>query len=122
MLAGGLPWARGSKRQGGTIPSEGRAYPFGVYGGEMMTENEARGRIREYIVDNFLYMRPNFAFGDEDSLLRRGVIDSLGVMEVIGFVEETWGLQVPQDEITEANFGTVAGIARYVAGRALAAS
>lgn len=88
----------------------------------MMTENEARGRIREYIVDNFLYMRPNFAFGDEDSLLRRGVIDSLGVMEVIGFVEETWGLQVPQDEITEANFGTVAGIARYVAGRALAAS
>lgn len=83
-----------------------------------MTEAQARDQIRAYIVENFLYTRPDFAFSDEDPLLKKGVFDSLGVMEVIGFVEETWGLQVPQEEITEANFGTVGGIARYVAGRA----
>jgi len=82
-----------------------------------MTETEARDRVRAYIVENFLYTRPDFAFGDDDSLLRKGVFDSLGVMEVIGFIEQTWGADVPHEDITEANFGTVAGIARYVAGR-----
>ena len=87
-----------------------------------MTETEARGKIRAYVVENFLYTRPDFPFGDEESLLRKGIVDSLGVMEVIGFVEDTWGVSVAQGDITEANFGTVAGIARYVAGRAVAAT
>jgi acyl carrier protein len=87
-----------------------------------MTETEARGKIRAYVVENFLYTRPDFPFGDEESLLRKGIVDSLGVMEVIGFVEDTWGVSVAQEDITEANFGTVAGIARYVAGRAVAAT
>ena len=82
-----------------------------------MTEAEARQRIRAYIVENFLYMRPDFVFGDDDSLLRKGVFDSLGVVEVLNFIEETWGFSVPQDDVTEANFGTVADMARYVACR-----
>ena len=80
-----------------------------------MTENEARDFVRAFIVENFLYMRPDFHFQDEDSLLRKGVFDSLGVSEVIGFVEQTWRLDVPNEDVTEGNFGTVAGIARYVA-------
>jgi acyl carrier protein len=86
-----------------------------------MTETEARTRLRAYIVENFLYTRRDFAFSDDDSLLRKGVFDSLGVMEVIGFMEQTWGIQVPSDDITEANFGTIAGIARYVTGAAVQA-
>ena len=89
--------------------------------GSTMTEHEARSRIRAYIAENFLYMRPDFSFSDDDSLLRKGVFDSLGVMEVIGFLEETWGLQVPEADITEVHFGSVAAIARYVTKRALAA-
>ena len=87
-----------------------------------MTEQEARGQIRSYIVENFLYARPDFAFSDEDSLLRKGVFDSLGVMEVIGFIEETWKVPVPPDDIVEDNFGSVAGIARYVTGRKVPAA
>ena len=86
-----------------------------------MTENEARSRIRGYLVENFLYMRPGFAFTDEDSLMRKGVLDSLGIMEVIGFLEETWGVEVPPEDITESNFGTVSVMAKYVSGRAVTA-
>ncbi len=82
-----------------------------------MIEAEARRRIRAYIVENFLYMRPDVVFADDDLLLRKGVFDSLGVMEVIGFVEETWGLEVSREDVTEANFGTVAAMARYVTCR-----
>ena len=87
-----------------------------------MTEQEARGQIRSYIVENFLYARPGFAFSDDDSLLKKGVFDSLGVMEVIGFIEETWKVAVPPDDIVEDNFGSVAGIARYVTSRKVGAA
>jgi acyl carrier protein len=82
-----------------------------------MTEKEARSRVRSYIVENFLYARPDFAFTDHDSLLKKGVFDSLGVMEVIGFIEDTWSIEVPPDDIVEDNFGSVAGIARYVTAK-----
>jgi len=79
-----------------------------------MTEAQVRERVWAYIVENFLYMRPDFKVEPDDSLLRRGVFDSLGVMEVIGFIEETFGVKVAQDEITEAHFDSLNSIARYV--------
>ena len=83
-----------------------------------MTEAEVRDRTWKYIAENFLYMRPNLQVGADDSLLRRGVFDSLGVMEVIGFIEESFAIKVEQEEITEANFGTLNAIGRYVAAKA----
>ena len=83
-----------------------------------MTHEEIRERVWAYLVENFLYMRPNVRVDPDDSLLRAGVIDSLGVMEIIGMVEEMAGIKVSEDEITEANFGTLNAIARYVAAKA----
>jgi len=80
-----------------------------------MTEAEVRERVWAYIVENFLYMRPNLQVDADDSLLRKGVFDSLGVMEVIGFLEESFGIAVEQEEVTEAHFGTLNSIASYVA-------
>lgn len=79
-----------------------------------MTQAEIRDKVWAYIVENFLYMRPNLQVDPDDSLLRKGVFDSLGVMEVIGFVEETFGIAVAQEDVTEANFGTLNAIAAYV--------
>ena len=87
-----------------------------------MTETEARGMIRAYIVENFLYARQGFVFSDDESLLRKGVFDSLGVMEVIGFIEDKWRIEVPPDDIIEENFGTVSGIARYVTTKQVSAA
>ena len=73
--------------------------------------------LRTFVRENFLYMRSDLAFGDEDSLLARGIIDSLGVMELVGFVEERFGLAVSPDDITAEHFGTLGSVARYVASR-----
>jgi acyl carrier protein len=62
-------------------------------------------------------MRPGFELRDEDSLLRKGVMDSLGVMEVVGFVEEHWDITVDPSEITEDRFGSIASLAQFVAER-----
>jgi acyl carrier protein len=71
-------------------------------------------RVRRYIVDNFLYMRPTFEFTDDDFLMGRGIIDSLGVMELIGFIEEEFGVSVADEDVTEENLGSINAIARYV--------
>ena len=82
-----------------------------------MTQAEIRERVWAYIVENFLYMRPNLQVDPDDSLLRKGVFDSLGVMEVIAFIEESFGIAVEQEEVTEANFGSLNAITRYVAAK-----
>jgi hypothetical protein len=84
----------------------------------MTAETEIRSALRHYVVDNFLYMQPGLQFSDEDSLLRLGILDSLGVMEVVTFVEETWNVDVDVYGITEASFGSISAITRFVASQA----
>ena len=82
-----------------------------------MNRDEIVSRIRAFVVESFLYMRPEFVLGAEDSLLGSGVIDSMGVMEMIEFLEEEFGVIVDDRDITEENLGTLNAIAGYVAER-----
>jgi acyl carrier protein len=86
-----------------------------------MTEADVLRHAREYIVENFLYMRRNKTIGDEDSLLRTGVVSSLGMMEVVAWVEQTFGVTVDPAEITEQNFDSLKSIARFVHAKRAAA-
>jgi acyl carrier protein len=79
-----------------------------------MTEHNVLQQVRDYVVENFMYMRKVKTVGDDESLLRTGVITSLGMMEVVGWVEDTFGVTVDPDEITEQNFDTLRGIASFV--------
>jgi len=71
-------------------------------------------RVQEFIRENFLYMRPEFQLDNADPLLGNGVIDSLGVMELITYLEENFEIQIADAEVTEANLGTINAIAQYV--------
>ena len=77
-------------------------------------EVPVHAQVRRYIVENFLYMRPDLQFTDDDPLLGRGIVDSLGVMELIGFIEETFGVDVADGDVTEQHLGSVGAITRYV--------
>lgn len=79
-----------------------------------MSEQDVLQQARAYVTDNFLYMRKNKELADGDSLLRTGVISSLGMMELVAWVEETFGLVVDPADITEQNFDSLANIARFV--------
>ena len=79
-----------------------------------MSQHEIITRAREYVVENFLYSRQGFEFLDSDSLLEHGIIDSLGVLELVMFVETEFGIAIGDDEITEANLGSLISIGRFV--------
>ncbi|HEU4569348.1 MAG TPA: hypothetical protein VFS07_02120 [Gemmatimonadales bacterium] len=72
---------------------------------------------RQWIRENFLYMRPDWPLTEETELLRGGVVDSVGVVELVGWLETTWHLTIPESEITEAHLGTLGAIADYVRER-----
>jgi acyl carrier protein len=79
-----------------------------------MDQTAVLARTRAYVQETFLYMRPGFTLGDQDRLLERGVIDSMGVMELLAFLRNEFGVVVADEDITESNLGTLADIARYV--------
>jgi len=56
-------------------------------------------------------------FSDDESLLEAGIIDSMTMVDVITFLEATYGIIVDEDDMTPENFDTVNGIVSYVADR-----
>ncbi|HET7041408.1 MAG TPA: hypothetical protein VFI13_05300, partial [Gemmatimonadales bacterium] len=67
-------------------------------------------RTRQWVRENFLYMRPDWPLPEEAALLTGGVIDSVGVIELIAWLEQAYHLTIREDEITEQHFGTLGAI------------
>lgn len=68
--------------------------------------------IHDFIVDNFLFGAG--ALNDAASLMGEGIIDSTGVLELVMFVEEKFGVTVADDEVLPENFDSVRNLAAYV--------
>lgn len=80
-------------------------------------EKEIAARTLAWVRENFLYMRPDWKLGEEDPLIGNGVVDSVGVIELIEFLQREFGCTVAEDEITERNLGSLGAIARFVHGK-----
>ena len=70
--------------------------------------------IRDYVARNLLYSETGFTYGDDTSFLQQGIIDSLGVMELVAFVQKTFGVHVDQQDVTTAHFDSVEKLAAFV--------
>lgn len=80
----------------------------------LQDDSAVRGRIRRYIQATFLSRHRNFELRDDDLLLKKGVVDSMGAVQLITFLEAELGIQVPGEDITEENLGSVSAITRFV--------
>lgn len=75
--------------------------------------NTYRKQVRSFLVSNFYVAEANLLEVDA-SLLDQGIIDSTGVLEVIGFIEETFGITVEDDELLPENLDSIDGIVQFV--------
>jgi acyl carrier protein len=73
-----------------------------------------RAQLRDFITQNFLYGATDVHLDDETSLLAAGVLDETGILELVLFVEETYGLTVDEGELGPSNFDTITSIATFV--------
>jgi acyl carrier protein len=78
-----------------------------------MKADELTTLVHGFIQANFLVDRKK-VLSDEDSLIRTGIVDSTGVLELIGFLEEKLGIQFEDDELVPENFDSVMRIAGFL--------
>ena len=71
-------------------------------------------KIREFILENFMIGESEEELGSNDSFLEKGVIDSTGILELVMFVEETYGIEVEDDEVIPENFDSVSKLSVYI--------
>ncbi len=70
--------------------------------------------IRDFLVENFLYGRDDGALRDDVSLLESGLVDSTGVLELVSFVEEKYGITVKDSELVPDNFDSIDKLAGFI--------
>lgn len=74
-------------------------------------------KVWDYIENNFFFTADARGVGDDQSFLDLGVLDSTGVIELVSFLEETYGIQVEDEEMIPENLDSLNNIDRYVRGK-----
>ena len=69
--------------------------------------------IRAFIVENFLYGEDG-NLGEKTSFLENGIVDSTGILELIAFLEQTFGIRVEDDEVVPENLDSLANLGAYL--------
>jgi acyl carrier protein len=75
---------------------------------------EVKKEIRDFIVQNALFGSTERTFKDEDSFLEKEIIDSTGVLELVSFVEDRFGINVNDEELVPDNFDSIDKLGEYV--------
>ena len=79
-----------------------------------LSENSIRDTIRNFINSNFMLNEELRRFSDSDSFLRKGIIDSMGVVELLGFVQKRYKIRIEPAEVLPQNFDTLENLDRYI--------
>ena len=74
-------------------------------------------QLKDYIAKNLLFSDDGFKYDDNASFLEEGIVDSIGVLELVAFVDETFGVEVEDHEVTPDNFDSVNNLAAYIQGK-----
>jgi acyl carrier protein len=82
-------------------------------GSKMHGHAEIEDEIRAFLSRNFPLYKGD-KVDRERSLVESGVIDSMGILELVEFVEGNFDLRIPEDELLPENLDSLANIARYL--------
>ena len=75
---------------------------------------EIESKLRNFILDNYLFTDDQSALNSEDSFLDTGIIDSTGIVELIYFLEEEFGVAVEDNEMIPENLDSVMKVMKFV--------
>jgi acyl carrier protein len=77
--------------------------------------SNTKAQLRQYIADNFILGAAAKPLGDADSFLEHHVLDSTGFLELVAFIEETWGLKVEDEEMVPENLDSLNNLEAFIA-------
>ena len=70
--------------------------------------------IRQFLVDSFLFGENDESLGNEDSLMEKGIVDSTGVLQIVTFLDEQYGINVADAELVADNFDSISRLCAFV--------
>jgi acyl carrier protein len=75
--------------------------------------SDTKGKIRAFIVDNFMFGNDE-GLSDDTSFLEQGILDSTGVLELVDFLEETFSIKVDDEELIPENLDSIKNLVAYL--------
>jgi len=76
--------------------------------------NPTETAIRQFLVEDVFYDRDLGGLGPDDSLLAKGLLDSMAILKTVTFCEEQFGITIPDQEVLPDHFESVRAIAKLV--------
>jgi acyl carrier protein len=75
---------------------------------------DMRGVLRTFILENYLFTEDQEALGDDDSFLDNGILDSMGVLELISLLEDDLSIPVAGDEVVPENLDSINKVLAFI--------
>jgi len=82
----------------------------------MNNTNDTAGQIKAFILTKFP-LAGKKGLKNTDSLLESGIVDSLGILEIVGFLEKEFGIAISDDELVPENFESIESLAKFAMAR-----
>lgn len=79
-----------------------------------MNLSSTESAIRTFLIDDVFYDKDLKDLGPDDSLLAKGLLDSLAILKTVTFCEEQFGITIPDEEVLPDHFESVRAIAKLV--------
>jgi acyl carrier protein len=79
-----------------------------------MDLDNVRRSLRKFILENYLFTDDESTLKNEDSFLDGGILDSMGILELIEFLEESLGIKVEGDELVPDNLDSINNLLNFI--------
>jgi acyl carrier protein len=71
-------------------------------------------QLRRFVIDNFLFGQAGDGLANDDSFLDNGIVDSTGVMELVAFLEEKYGITIEDQELIPDNLDSINKLVKFL--------
>jgi len=75
---------------------------------------EIKNTLKKYIVTEIMHEKEMGVLGDETALIEDGIIDSMGLIELVLFIEKQFGVAVAEEDMDIDNFRTLNSLTEYI--------
>ncbi|MCA1369588.1 acyl carrier protein [Bradyrhizobium sp. BRP14] len=82
-----------------------------------MTET-IKDKVKAFIIENFLFGDASYELADAASLIENDIIDSTGVLELVAFIEDRFGIAMADTDIVPQNLDSLSAIVAFVEAKA----
>lgn len=78
---------------------------------------DIKDRVRSFVIENFLFGDTSYPLADDASLIENDIVDSTAVLELVAFIEDSFGIVLADADIVPANLDSLSRIAAFVDAR-----